>query len=164
MPLLAAIRPNGDGLIEEFEAAGGARAVMKHLEPLLATCDARSITGRRWRSPRTSTTVKEDGVIPSLEHAALDGALDRHRARLLLPGGGIVRLGGAGARMMSFRGPANIFHSRDEALEAIKPAMRSSPARWSCCAASACAAVPGMAHDLGRGVRARRRRPHRPVA
>jgi dihydroxy-acid dehydratase len=38
----------------------------------------------------------------------------------LLPGGGIVRLGGVGERTMTFRGPANIFHSRDEALAGIK--------------------------------------------
>ena len=38
----------------------------------------------------------------------------------LLPGGGIVRLGGTGERKLEFRGPANIFHSRDEALAAIK--------------------------------------------
>src|SRR6185295_12972903 len=33
----------------------------------------------------------------------------------LLPGGGIVRLGGTGERMLEFKGKANIFHSRDEA-------------------------------------------------
>jgi dihydroxy-acid dehydratase len=38
----------------------------------------------------------------------------------LLPGGGIARLGGTGERMLTFRGPARIFHSRDEALAAIK--------------------------------------------
>ncbi len=38
----------------------------------------------------------------------------------LLPGGGIVRLGGTGERTLKFRGPANIFHSRDEALAGIK--------------------------------------------
>jgi dihydroxy-acid dehydratase len=38
----------------------------------------------------------------------------------LLPGGGIVRLGGAGERTLYFRGPARIFHSRDEALAAIQ--------------------------------------------
>ena len=38
----------------------------------------------------------------------------------LLPGGGIVRIGGVGERKLSHRGPANIFHSREEALEAIK--------------------------------------------
>src|SRR5690606_41955834 len=38
----------------------------------------------------------------------------------LWPGGGIVRQGGTGERLERFRGPANIFHSRDEALAAIK--------------------------------------------
>ncbi len=119
VPLLAAIRPNGDGRIEELEAAGGARAVMKRLEPLLHK-HARSITGGTMGEILESATVKEDGVISSLEHP-----LSRRPSIVivrgsLLPGGGIVRQGGAGARMTSFRGPANIFHSREEALEAIK--------------------------------------------
>ena len=37
VPLLAAVRPNGEVPIEAFEDAGGARAVMKQLEPLLHT-------------------------------------------------------------------------------------------------------------------------------
>jgi len=119
VPLLAAIRPNGDGRIEELEAAGGARAVMKRLEALLHK-DARSVAGTTVKDILDSTSVREDGVICSLEHP-----LSRRPSIVivrgsLLPGGGIVRQGGAGARMTSFRGPANIFHSREEALEAIK--------------------------------------------
>ena len=119
VPLLAAIRPNGDGRIEELEAAGGARAVMKRLEALLHK-DARSVAGTTVKDILDSTSVREDGVISSLEHP-----LSRRPSIVivrgsLLPGGGIVRQGGAGARMTSFRGPANIFHSREEALEAIK--------------------------------------------
>ena len=119
VPLLAAIRPNGNGRIEELEAAGGARALMKRLEPLLQT-QARSVAGTTLQEILDSTSVKEDGVISSLEHP-----LSRRPSIVivrgsLLPGGGIVRQGGAGARMTSFRGPANIFHSREEALEAIK--------------------------------------------
>jgi len=119
VPLLAAIRPNGDGRIEELEAAGGARAVMKRLGALLHK-DARSVAGTTVKDILDSTSVREDGVISSLEHP-----LSRRPSIVivrgsLLPGGGIVRQGGAGARMTSFRGPANIFHSREEALEAIK--------------------------------------------
>ena len=119
VPLLAAIRPNGDGRIEELEAAGGARAVMKRLGALLHK-DARSVAGTTVKDILDSTSVREDGVICSLEHP-----LSRRPSIVivrgsLLPGGGIVRQGGAGARMTSFRGPANIFHSREEALEAIK--------------------------------------------
>ena len=119
VPLLAAIRPNGDGRIEELEAAGGARAVMKRLETLLHV-EARSVAGTTLKEILDSTSMREDGVISSLGHP-----LSRRPSIVivrgsLLPGGGIVRQGGAGARMTSFRGPANIFHSREEALEAIK--------------------------------------------
>jgi len=44
VPLLAAVRPNGERSIEELEAAGGALAVMKQLEGLL-DADARTLTG-----------------------------------------------------------------------------------------------------------------------
>ena len=119
VPLLAAIRPNGAGRIEELEAAGGARAVMKRLESLL-NLEARSVSGQSMSEILSRAEVKEDGVICSLEHP-----LSRRPSLVimrgsLLPGGGILRQGGTGARTESFRGPANIFHSREEALEAIK--------------------------------------------
>ena len=119
MPLLAAVRPNGPGLIEEFEAAGGARAVLKRLERQL-DLEARSVAGTTLREILAGTTVADERVI-----ATLDKPLSNRPAIVivrgsLLPGGGIVRLGGTGERTLSFRGPANIFHSRDEALAGIK--------------------------------------------
>ena len=119
VPLLAAVRPNGPGLIEEFEAAGGARGVLKRLERQL-DLEARSVAGTSLREILADTTVADERVI-----ATLDQPLSNRPAIVivrgsLLPGGGIVRLGGTGERTLSFRGPANIFHSRDEALAGIK--------------------------------------------
>jgi dihydroxy-acid dehydratase len=119
VPLLAAIRPNGEGRIEELEAAGGARAVMKQLASLIHK-GARSVDGQTIGEILAGTQVKDEGVIRSLEHP-----LSRRPSIVivrgsLLPGGGIVRQGGTGERMTRFRGPANIFHSREEALEAIQ--------------------------------------------
>ncbi len=119
VPLLAAVRPNGPGLIEEFEAAGGARAVLKRLERQLDG-EARSVAGTSLREILAGTTVTDESVI-----ATLDKPLSTRPAIVivrgnLLPGGGIVRLGGTRERTLSFRGPANIFHSRDEALAGIK--------------------------------------------
>jgi dihydroxy-acid dehydratase len=119
VPLLAAIRPNGDGRIEQLEAAGGARAVMKRLERLLQK-GARSVVGETIGQILQTATIKEDGVICSLEHPLSRRPSIVIMRGSLLPGGGILRQGGTGARMESFRGPANIFHSREEALEAIK--------------------------------------------
>ena len=119
VPLLAAIKPNGDKHIDDFEAAGGARAVLKRLERQL-DLSARSVSGQSLGEILAATTVADEGTI-----ATLDAPLSKRPAIVivrgsLLPGGGIVRLGGTGERMLEFRGKANIFHSRDEALAAIK--------------------------------------------
>src|SRR5689334_4080276 len=115
VPLLAAVRPNGPGHIEEFEAAGGARAVLKRLERQLDV-EARSVAGTSLREILAGTSVADERVI-----ATFDKPLSNRPSIVivrgsLLPGGGIVRLGGTGERTLFFRGPANIFHSRDEAL------------------------------------------------
>jgi dihydroxy-acid dehydratase len=119
IPLLAAIRPNGPGLIEELEAAGGALAVLKRLERFL-DLDARVVTGERLGDVLARVTVADERVIRTVE-----APLSRRPSIVivrgsLLPGGGIVRLGGERERTLKFRGVANIFHSRDEALAGIK--------------------------------------------
>ncbi|HEX6997133.1 MAG TPA: dihydroxy-acid dehydratase [Gammaproteobacteria bacterium] len=118
IPLLAAIRPNGPGLIEELEAAGGARAVLKRLERFLDG-EARTVTGRTLAEELRDVTVTDERVIRTVENPISTNPSIVIVRGSLLPGGGIVRLGGAGERMLSFRGPANVFHSRDEALAAI---------------------------------------------
>ena len=119
VPLLAAVRPNGERLIEELEAAGGARAVMKQLEPLLHS-NAMTVSGRTVGEILRDAEVRDAEVI-----RPLDRPLSRRPTLIivrgsLLPGGGIVRVGGVGERRLSFRGPARLFHSREEALQAIK--------------------------------------------
>jgi dihydroxy-acid dehydratase len=118
VPLLAAIRPNGEGLIEELEAAGGARAVMKQLESLLHT-KARSVAGNTLEETLKGVKPDESVIRPLSRPLSTRPTLNIVRGSLL-PGGGIVRIGGVGERKLSHRGPANIFHSREEALQAIK--------------------------------------------
>jgi dihydroxy-acid dehydratase len=119
IPLLAAIRPNGPGLIEEFEAAGGARAVLKRLERFL-DLDAPCVTGQRLGEMLAQVEVADGGVIRSVDNPLSTRPSLVIVRGSLLPGGGIVRQGGTGERILSFKGPANIFQSRDEALVAIK--------------------------------------------
>ncbi len=118
VPLLAAIRPNGPGLIEEFEAAGGARAVLKRLEPMLDT-DNLTVTGQVLRDELENVAADGPGVIKTLASPVSTRPTLVIVRGSLLPGGGIVRQGGEGERKLRFRGPANIFHSREEALAAI---------------------------------------------
>jgi len=119
IPLLAAIRPNGPGLIEEFEAAGGARAVLKRLERFL-DLDVHTVSSRTLGEELSQVVVEDERVIHTLDHPLSTRPSLVIVRGSLLPGGGIVRQGGTAERMLRFRGPANIFHSRDEALAAIK--------------------------------------------
>lgn len=119
VPLLAAVRPNGERLIEELEAAGGARAVMKQLEPLLHR-NAMTVSGETVGQILAKAKVEDAEVI-----RPLDRPLSKRPTLIivrgnLLPGGGIVRVGGVGERKLAFRGPAHLFHSREEALQAVR--------------------------------------------
>jgi dihydroxy-acid dehydratase len=119
IPLLAAVRPNGEELIEELEEAGGARAVMKRLERFIRK-EARSVSGQTIGEILADAPIKEDGIIRSVDKPLSTRPTINIVRGSLLPGGGIARLGGSGERRLRMRGVANIFHSRDEALAAIK--------------------------------------------
>ena len=125
VPLLAAVRPNGEVPIEAFEDAGGARAVMKQLEPLLDT-GALTVTGRTVGQNLDGVTVADEDVIRPPERAL------GHRPTIVLirgslaPDGGIVKLavanvgGWGGGRGLDFAGPAVVYDSPAQALDAVR--------------------------------------------
>ncbi len=62
IPVLSAVRPNGEDTIESFEAAGGARALMKQLEPLLES-GALTVTGRSVAENLSTAVVHDVEII-----------------------------------------------------------------------------------------------------
>lgn len=119
VPVIAAVRPVGAHFIEDFEAAGGARAVMAHLLPLLDN-QALTVTGR---------TVAENLAGFKASDPEVIRPLDRPFARLpaitmlrgsLSPGFGIVKTGVAERKVRCFSGPAICFRTSDEAIEALQ--------------------------------------------
>jgi len=118
VPLLAAVRPNGDTLIEAFDAAGGARGVMQRLSSML-DLGARSVAGGTIGEALAQAPEPDGDVIHSLEAPLSRRAAINIVRGSLLPGGGIVRPGGVGERRLTFTGAAKLYHSRDEALAAI---------------------------------------------
>ena len=119
VPLLTAIRPNGETPIEDFEDAGGTRALMKQLEPLL---DGRAltVTGRTVAANLAEAVVADPEVIRTQENA-----LGRRPTIVLIRGSlcpdvGIVKLAVADDRRLEFIGPAIIFESAQEALDGVK--------------------------------------------
>lgn len=118
VPLLSAIRPNGGHVIEEFEAAGGARGLMKQLEPLLET-GALTVTGHSVAENLVGVRVADEEIIRPLSRPyATRPAIVVIRGSLA-PDSGIVKLSVTEEREVTFSGPAHVFESSEEALEGI---------------------------------------------
>lgn len=118
-PVLAGIRPIGERFIEEFEAAGGARALMKQLAPLLDT-GALTVTGRTVADNLRDATVADDEVI-----RPIGNPIAPHPAIVLLrgnlaPEAALIKTGIVERRTRRFSGPAICFSTSDAALAAMK--------------------------------------------
>jgi len=119
VPVLAAVRPNGERSIEEFEAAGGARAVMKRLEGMLHR-EALTVTGRTLGEELRDVSVADDEVIRPVGRP-----IARRPAVLVLRGnlaaeGAIMKFGIDPDKATRFAGPAIVFESVDAALEGVR--------------------------------------------
>jgi len=119
VPVIAGVRPVGERFIEEFEAAGGCRAVMKQLAPLLDG-DARTVTGRTVRENLEGVAVADAEVIrPMTNPVSRRPAITMLRGSLA-PEYGIVKTGVIERKFRRFAGPAICFSSSDDAIAALK--------------------------------------------
>ena len=119
VPLLTAIRPNGEHSIEQLEDAGGARAVMKQLEGLLHP-GAMTLTGHTVGENLAGVTVADQEIIRPAGRA-----LGRRPTIVLIrgslaPGGGLVKLAVADDRSLRFTGPAAVYDAPAQALDAVR--------------------------------------------
>lgn len=118
-PVLAGIRPIGERFIEEFEAAGGCRALMKQLAPLLDTT-ALTVTGASVAHNLREVRVVDAEVIRPIERpVAPRPAIVLLRGNLA-PEGGLIKTGIAERKTRRFSGPAICFGTSDAALAALK--------------------------------------------
>ncbi|GAB2990720.1 dihydroxy-acid dehydratase [Amycolatopsis acidiphila] len=119
VPLLAAVRPNGPHSIEQFEAAGGAAAVLKQLEGLLHK-ETLTVTGRTTGEHLASTEVADPEII-----RPADRPLGRRPAVVLVrgslaPATGIVKLAVAEERRLTFEGRAIVYDSPEDAMTGLR--------------------------------------------
>ncbi|HUW36202.1 MAG TPA: dihydroxy-acid dehydratase [Rhodocyclaceae bacterium] len=117
-PVLCAVRPNGDTTIEELEAAGGARAVMKRLEPLLQT-SAQTVSGRSVADNLADVVLSDDTIRPLDRPLSTKAPIVIVRGNLA-PEGGIVKLGLRYERKLQVSGRAKVYQAPDEAIAAVK--------------------------------------------
>ncbi|OIQ93989.1 dihydroxy-acid dehydratase [mine drainage metagenome] len=119
IPVLSAIRPVGDRFIEEFEAAGACRALMKQLESKLDG-DVITVSGQTLTANLRDVTVADDEVIRPLQNPiATNPAIVVLRGNLC-PETGIVKTGIVLRKTRSFTGPAICFTTSADALAAMK--------------------------------------------
>jgi dihydroxy-acid dehydratase len=119
VPVLSAIRPIGHLPIEAFEAAGGARAVLKQLRPLL-DLNTLSVSGRTLNEELDEAQVLDSSVIRPLDDPiATQPAIVVLRGNLC-PDTGIVKTGIAVRKSRQFTGPAICFDTSDAAVAALK--------------------------------------------
>jgi len=146
VPLLAAVRPNGETRIEELEAAGGTRGVMKRLGALIHR-DALTASGRTW-GEEIDAAAEPGAVIRPLDNPISTKPSVVVMRGNLAPEGSILKLGDASARQSVFEGRALVFHSQEAALEALK-AGRLVPGTVAVLSGMGCRGGPGMALASG---------------
>jgi dihydroxy-acid dehydratase len=119
VPLLAAVKPNGERRIDEFEAAGGALALLRQLGPLLDGSQ-RTVAGATLGEAIATAAVTDEDVIRPLA-----SPLARHPGIVVLrgslaPGGAVAKRTVADDAIHRFRGPARVFRSREEGIAGIQ--------------------------------------------
>ena len=119
VPVLSAVRPTGHVRIEQFEDAGGAMAVLKRLEGRIET-QALTCTGRTLAENLAGYVIPGPDVIHDMDDPVGPGP-----AIAILKGSfatsAVVRLGiRDGSRPEEFAGPARVFESTAECMQAIE--------------------------------------------
>ncbi|WP_422087189.1 dihydroxy-acid dehydratase [Variovorax sp.] len=118
-PVLAGVRPIGSNSIEAFEAAGGCRALMKQLQPLLDTA-APTVTGGTVADNLRNAEVADAEVIrPIGRPVAPLPAIVLLRGNLA-PESGLIKTGIMERKVRRFTGPAVCFWTSDAAIGALK--------------------------------------------
>lgn len=119
VPTLSAVRPNGEVRIEQFEDAGGARGILKQLEPLL-DLDVTVASGRTMGEDLAAATVLDQEIIRPLDRPISPGPSIAILKGSLAPESAVVKLGiRDGSRPESFTGTARVFDSTQDAMDAI---------------------------------------------
>ena len=119
VPVIAGVRPVGDHTIEAFEAAGGARGVLKQLRPLLDV-NVLSVSGKTLGAELDAFEARDLATIrPMNQPFTKLPAIVVLRGNLC-PDTGIVKTGIAERKTRCFTGKAICFDTSDAAVAAIK--------------------------------------------
>ena len=119
VPVISAVAPNGTHTIDQFEAAGGARALLKTLEPLLDR-SARTVTGQTMDEQLADVTVADSEVVRPLDRPFSAAASIVVLRGSLAPDSAIIKAGTRPPELKTrFTGTALVYDGVPEAIEGI---------------------------------------------
>ena len=126
-PLLANVRPSGEYLVEELHRAGGIRAVLQELAPLLHG-GALTVTGASLADGFAGAHVLDRAVIAALDAPlAAEGGIAVVRGSLA-PDGALIKRSAASRELLRHCGPAVVFEDvYDVAARIDDPALDVGP-------------------------------------
>ena len=117
-PHITAISPAGEHTMLDLDKAGGIPAVLKVIEKKL-NIDAVTCTGKTLGENISEAEVQDSSVIHPLDDPIhTEGGIAVLKGNLA-PKGSVVKQGAVNEDMMVHEGPANVFNSEEECVEAI---------------------------------------------
>lgn len=119
-PYVASISPSSPRTVtEDLHRAGGVPAVLRVLRPLLEP-EAPTVSGKTIGEIGAEAQWRDEDVIRSLDHPfAPEGGISILYGNLA-PGGAVVKKSAVRQEMWVHRGPALVYDSMEEAVEAVK--------------------------------------------
>jgi L-arabonate dehydrase len=117
-PLLVDLKPHGRYLMEDFAYAGGAETLLKHLLPLL-DATALTVSGTALGDQLNSHATHEQDVVRKLEDPLSDDGGIKVLRGNLAPDGALIKTSAASEHLLTSRGRAIVFDSKDEMLDKV---------------------------------------------
>ena len=119
-PNLCKLSPAGAHHIEDLDAAGGIQAVMKRISTLgVIDPKALTVTGKTVGENLKAANILDEDVIRPLKNPyTKEGGIAILRGNLA-PDGAVVKQSAVAENMLVNEGPARVFDSEDEAIQAI---------------------------------------------
>ena len=117
VPCITDVQPSGKYTMEDFDQAGGVYRVMKEIEPLLET-DVMTANLNTLRDNLACVRATESQVIRKMEDPISVDSLSILRGSLA--DSAVVRTPVIPRNMLKHRGPARVFDSQEDALQALR--------------------------------------------
>ena len=109
-PLLANIKPVGEFVMEDFHIAGGSRALLERIRPLLKT-NAMTVNGKTLGENIAGAECFNDDVIRRMDSPVEESGSLAVLRGTLAPDGCVIKSSAASPRLRRHRGPAVVFEN-----------------------------------------------------